>query len=207
MLFLSDYVLQHKKMESNLNSSHIDNLENDSFVEEPIVLNTEQNLETVEQEVISQTIVNEDEENEKSSNEPLFKKPRKNQKMLPSERVVEPMLEFLKIRTQPKKNNEDTPELSFFKNIIPDFLKLNDKNQRQFKKIVLNTIDQLLDSQETSYEMPRYNNAPHSNIIPHLSPDQQLNANQQPQQFNAFQYIASSPDFSSSDSSSSYILH
>jgi len=42
--------------------------------------------------------------------------------------------------------------------------------------------------------MPRYNNAPHSNIIPHLSPDQQLNANQQPQQFNAIQYIASSPD-------------
>lgn len=53
MLFLSDYVLQHKKMESNLNSSHIDNLENDSFVEEPIVPDTEQNLETVEQEVIS----------------------------------------------------------------------------------------------------------------------------------------------------------
>ncbi|KAL4126781.1 hypothetical protein QTP88_010990 [Uroleucon formosanum] len=184
----------------------IDNLENDSFVEEPIVPDAEQNLETVEQEVISQTIVDEDAENEKSSNKPLFKKPRTNRKMLPSERVVEPMLEFLKTRTQPKKNNEDTPELSFFKSIIPDFLKLNDKNQRQFKKIVLNTIDQVLDSQETSYEMPRYNNAPHSNIIPHLSPDQQLNANQQPQQFNAIQYIASSPDFSSSDSSSSYIL-
>lgn len=58
--------------------------------------------------------------------------------MLSSERVVEPMLEFLKRRTQPKKNNDDTPELSFFKSIIPDFLKLNDKNQRQFKKIVLN---------------------------------------------------------------------
>lgn len=90
-------------MESNLNSSHIDNLENDSFVEEPIVPDTEQNLETVEQEVISQTIVNEDAENEKSSNEPLFKKPRTNRKMLASERVVEPMLEFLKTRTQPKK--------------------------------------------------------------------------------------------------------
>ena len=43
--------------------------------------------------------------------------------MLPSERVVEPMLEFIKTRTQPKKNNEDTPELSFFKSIIPDYLK------------------------------------------------------------------------------------
>ncbi|KAL4112946.1 hypothetical protein QTP88_016658 [Uroleucon formosanum] len=167
-----------------------------SLVQERQCLYAEQNLETVEQEVISQTIVDEDAKNEKSSNEPLFKKPRTNRKMLPSERVVEPMLEFLKTRTQPKKNNEDTPELSFFKSIIPDFLKLNDKNQRQFKKIVLNTIDQLLDSQESSYEMPRYNNAPHSNIIPHLSPDQQ---------FNAIQYIASSPDFSSSDSLSSYI--
>ncbi|KAE9523040.1 hypothetical protein AGLY_016671 [Aphis glycines] len=174
MLFLSDYVLQHKKMESNLNSSHIDNIENDSFVEEPIVPDAEQNLETVEQEVISQTIVNEDAENEKSSNEPLFKKPRTNRKMLASERVVEPMLEFLKTRTQPKK----------IMRIHPNFLFLK-----------------LLDSQETSYEMPRYNNAPHSNIIPNLSPDQQLNANQQPQQFNTIQYIASSPDFSSSDSS------
>ncbi|KAL4090616.1 hypothetical protein QTP88_025415 [Uroleucon formosanum] len=135
-------------MESNLNSSHIDNLENDSFVKEPIGSDTEQNLETAEQEVISQTIVTEDAENEKSSNEPLFKKPRTNRKMLPSERVVEPI-------------------------IIPDFLKLNDKNQRQFKKIVFNTIDQLLDSQETSYEMPRHNSAQNSNIIPHLLPDQQ----------------------------------
>lgn len=206
MLFLSDYVLKHKKMESNLSSSHIDHLEHDSFVEQPIVSDTEQNLETAEQdEVLSQTIVTEVVENEKSSNEPLFKKPRINRKMLPSERVVEPMLEFIKTRTQPKKNNEDTPELSFFKSIIPDYLKLNDKNQRQFKKIVLNTIDQLLDGQEdhTSYEMPGYNNAPHTNIIRHLSPDRHLNANHQPQQFNAIQYIASSPDFSSSDSSSS----
>lgn len=210
MLFLSDYVLQHKKMESNLSSSNIDHLENESLVEQPIVSDTEKNLETAEQdEVLSQTIVTEDVENEKSSNEPLFKKPRTNRKMLPSERVVEPMLEFIKTRTQPKKNNEDTPELSFFKSIIPDYLKLNDKNQRQFKKIILNTIDQLLDSQEdhTSYEMPGYNNVPHTNIIHHLSPDQHLNANHQPQQFNAIQYIASSPDFSSSDSSSSYNLH
>lgn len=117
---------------------HIDNLENDSFVEDPIGSDTEQNLETVEQEVFSQTIVAEDTENKKSSNEPLFKKPRTNRKILPSERVVEPMLEFLKTRTQPKKINEDTPEL-FFKYYLK-YLKLNDKNQRQFKKIVLNTI-------------------------------------------------------------------
>jgi len=123
--------------------------------------------------VISQTIVNEDAENEKSSNETLFEKPRTNRKMLPSERVVEPKLEFLKTKNQPKNNNEDTPELYFFKSIIPDFLKLNDKNQRQFKKIVLNAIDQLLDSQETSYEIPRYYDAPHSSIIPNLSPYQQ----------------------------------
>ncbi|XP_029348049.1 uncharacterized protein LOC107882666 [Acyrthosiphon pisum] len=104
MLFLSDYVLQHKKMESNLSSSHIDHLENESLVEQPIVSDTEKNLETAEQdEVLSQTIVTEDVENEKSSNEPLFKKPRTNRKMLPSERVVEPMLEFIKTRTQPKK--------------------------------------------------------------------------------------------------------
>jgi len=37
MLCLSDYVLKHKKMESNLSSSHIDHFENDSFVEEPVV--------------------------------------------------------------------------------------------------------------------------------------------------------------------------
>ncbi|KAL4100695.1 hypothetical protein QTP88_020729 [Uroleucon formosanum] len=53
-----------------------DNLENDSFVEEPIVPDAEQNLETVEQEVISQTIVDEDAENEKSSNELLWTSPQ-----------------------------------------------------------------------------------------------------------------------------------
>ncbi|KAF0703289.1 MADF domain-containing protein [Aphis craccivora] len=209
MLFLSDYMLQHKKMESNLSSPYIDQFENDSFVDEPLVPDPEENQETAEQEVLSQTIDTEDVENEKSSNEPIFKKPRINRKMLPSERVVEPMLEFIKTRTQSKKNNEDSPEHSFFKSIIPDYLKLNDKNQRQFKKIVLNTIDQLLDSQEDntlySNEMLRYNNAPHTNVIPHLSPDQQFNANNQPQQFNAIQYIACSPDLSSSDSSSSYL--
>jgi len=101
-------------MESNLNSSHIDNLENDSFVEA-------QNLEKVEQEVISQTIVNEDAEIEKSSNEPLFKKPRTNRKMLPSEIVVEPMLEFLKTRTQPKKIMRIHLNFLFFKVLFQIF--------------------------------------------------------------------------------------
>lgn len=45
-------------MESNLSSSHIDHLENESLVEQPIVSDTEKNLETAEQdEVLSQTIV------------------------------------------------------------------------------------------------------------------------------------------------------
>lgn len=65
---------------------------------------------------------------------------------------------------------------------------------------MLNTIDQLLDSQEknTLYlnEMPPHNKEPRTNIRPHLSTDQQFSANNQPQKFNAIQCIASSPDFS-----------
>lgn len=208
MLFLSDYVMQHKKMESNLSGFHIDHYENDSFVEEPVVPDSEEN-HGKKQEGLSETIDTEELQNDKSTNKPVFKKPKTNRKILPSEKMVEPMLELLKTRTQAQKKNEDTPELSFFKSIIPDFLKLNDKNQRQFKKIVLNTINQLLDCQEDNtpyYEMPRYNDPPHTNIKPLVSKNQLFNVENQPQQFNAIQYIASSssPDFSSSESSSSF---
>jgi len=83
MLFLSDYVLQHKKMESNLNSSHIDNLKNDSFVEEPIMSDTEQNLETVEKEVISQTIIDEDAENKNLVMNHYLKNQKQTEKCYP----------------------------------------------------------------------------------------------------------------------------
>lgn len=43
---------------------------------------------------------------------------------------------------------EDSPELLFLKSLIPDFKKLNNKNQRRFKTTVLNTLDLLLDEQE-----------------------------------------------------------
>jgi len=74
--------MQHKKLESNLSSSHIDHFENDSFVEKPVVPDSEQNQET-EQDVLSQTIDTEDSGNEKSNNEPVFKNQEQTEKCYP----------------------------------------------------------------------------------------------------------------------------
>jgi len=43
------------------------------------------------------------------------------------------MIEFLKSRTRKPAPVEEPPELLFFKSLIPDYKKLNDKNQRKFK--------------------------------------------------------------------------
>lgn len=63
-----------------------------------------------------------------------------------SEMVAEPMINYLKSKTIQKV--EDSPELLFLKSVIPDFKKLNDKNQRRFKNIILSSLDKLLDEQE-----------------------------------------------------------
>ncbi|VVC36503.1 Hypothetical protein CINCED_3A024410 [Cinara cedri] len=58
---------------------------------------------------------------------------------------VKPIKQILTVQTL-----DDSSEFLFLKSIVPDFIKLNSKNQRKFKNVLLNTLDQLLDEQETS---------------------------------------------------------
>jgi hypothetical protein len=76
MMFLFDYVLQHKIMECYLSSSHIDHFKNDTSIEESVEPDTKEDQETAGQEVRSQTTDNSEYlENVKSINELVFKKP------------------------------------------------------------------------------------------------------------------------------------
>lgn len=48
------------------------------------------------------------------------------------------------------KKPDDHPMLLFFKNIIPDVYKLDNRRQRKFKSSILNVLDELIDNQEVN---------------------------------------------------------
>jgi len=117
------------------------------------------------------------------------------------------LFSYLKSKTTPKVNPiEDPPELLFLKSLVPDIKKLNNKNQRRFKNAVLNTLDQLLNEQETSSSAtPIYT----SNFSPLYSNNVQPNQQHtiQPQktpQTTQFIFFESPELLSSSESSNSY---
>lgn len=62
---------------------------------------------------------------EQQFNDAVFKMPKKakTQFKTASEKVAEPMMEFLKSRTKPV-SVEDSSELLFFKSLIPDYKKI-----------------------------------------------------------------------------------
>lgn len=124
--------------------------------------------------------------------------------------VAEPMINYLKSKTYAKMSNEDPPKLLFFKSIVPDFKKLTDKNQRKYKALILNTLDQFLEEQDTSSSSSMYSN----NLMPLFSNNlsdistnqhamQSQSLNQNLPQATHFHYAAS-PDLSSSENTSSY---
>lgn len=78
-MFLSDYMMQYKKMETNLCNSNTNNFEDFSYVEKRRVSASEQDQET-EDVVISKSIENEGFKNKKSNNGPIFKKHESNKK-------------------------------------------------------------------------------------------------------------------------------
>jgi len=127
--------------------------------------------------------------------------------------IAEPMINYLKSKTTPKVNVvEDPPELLLLKSLIPDFKKLNNKNQRRFKNTILSTLDQLLDEQETSSSATSIYT---SNFLPIYSnnvPIQQHTIQPQPLNQNTLQttqfLFSKSPELlSSSESSNSYQEH
>lgn len=210
MAFLKDYMLQHKTMTSNLTADDLDETTYKN-VEESEVPNFEEEPDDVTLQLNPDVNVDEEMDSEQSSSSHGIEKPKKIKKVLTSEMIAEPMINYLKSKTTPKVNPiEDPPELLFFKSLVPDFKKLNDKNQRRFKKAVLSTLDQLLDEQETSSAAtPIYpSNFPilySNNVQPnqqHTIQPQQLNQNTP--QTTQFLFSQSPELLSSSESSNSY---
>lgn len=149
MAFLKDYMLQHKTMTSNLTADDLDETTYKN-VEESEVPNFEEEPDVTLQ-LNPDVNVDEEIDSEQSSSSHEFKKPKKMKKVLASEMIAEPMISYLKSKTTPKVNPiEDPPELLFLKSLVPDFKKLNNKNQGRFKNAILSTLDQLLDEQEIS---------------------------------------------------------
>lgn len=215
MGFLRDFMMQHKKMSSNFVGDDLDE-SMDTHLEESVIPDSEEeqdelNLDTLkvgEKEEIKEKEHDKEKEHNLSSS-PVFIKPKKR-KILASDMVAEPMINYLKSKTNAKISNEDPPELLFFKSIIPDFKKLTDKNQRKIKTLILSTLDQFLDEQENSSTSSMYSN----NLMPLFSNNLlETNANQHAMQSQSqnqnvlqatqFHYVAS-PDLSSSESTSSY---
>jgi len=208
MAFLTDYMMQHKSMVSNLIEDDL-NESIESTSEESEIPNTVEE-HYASSELTPNSIMCE-EKIQSSNSSQVFKKPKKIKKVLASEMVAEPMINYLKAKTIQKV--EDSPEHLFLKSIIPDFKNLNDKNQRRFKNTIFSSLDKLLDEQDTlSASTFIYSN----NFRPsysHQVPIQQHTLNQsQPSLNNETETVhhtthlhySESPEFSSSESSSSY---
>ncbi|KAF0721124.1 BESS domain-containing protein [Aphis craccivora] len=143
MSFLSSFMMQHKQTLSNLEASGSD--------DESEATDTEKSTENVDYNESSNEIENEgtnitsliDRQELQVSSEPVFKKPKKTQsKNSAAEQVAGPMIEFLRSKTN--KSAVEDVDLLFFKSLLPDFKKLNGKNQRQFKQFVLTTLNSII---------------------------------------------------------------
>jgi len=130
MSFLSNFMLQHKQMTSNVSNNCN---ESDECSESKEYSFDDGTVSDCEQQL----------------NETVFKRPKKakTQFKTASEQVVESMIEFLKSRTK-QVSTDDSSELLFFKSLIPDYKKLNNQNQRRFKQVVLSTLNDFIDDQE-----------------------------------------------------------
>lgn len=145
MSFLTGFMMQHKKMGSNIDNDYLNESEEiiESREDDTLVVdNTGDNI-------VDNTVI----ESERDIVEPIFKKPKltlhKNlYKTSASDKVAELMIELLKSRTRKPAPVEEPPELLFFKSLIPDYKKLNDKNQRKFKNLVMSSLNSYLDEQE-----------------------------------------------------------
>lgn len=121
-------------MGSNISDAYLDETEDNRELEDQDITQVDEKT-TAEESIIT--------ESEPDLRQPVFKKPKKtvitarNQYKTASEKVAEPMIEFLKSRINKPIHVEDPSELLFFKSLIPDYNKFNEKNQRRFKNNML----------------------------------------------------------------------
>ncbi|XP_025192671.1 uncharacterized protein LOC112592732 [Melanaphis sacchari] len=148
MSFLTGFMMQHKKMGSNINNDYV----NES--EEIVESEEDDTSDNTGDNIVDNTVI----ESEQDIIEPILTLPKNPYKRTASDKVAEPMIEFLKSRTTKPASVEEPPELLFFKSLIPDYKKLNDKNQRKFKNLVMSSLNSYLDEQEDSNQIASFQN-------------------------------------------------
>lgn len=122
MGFLRDFMMQHKKMSSNFVGDDLDESMG-THLEESVILDSEEEQYELNPDVVKVGEKEQDKEKEHNlSSSPVFIRPKKR-KILASNMVAEPMINYLKSKTNAKMSNENPPELLFFKSIVPDFKK------------------------------------------------------------------------------------
>ncbi|KAE9523748.1 hypothetical protein AGLY_015808 [Aphis glycines] len=167
MSFLTGFMMQHEKIGSHIDNDYLNESEEiiESGEDDTLVVdNTGDNI-------VDNTVI----ESERDIIEPLFKKPKLtlHKKTTASDKVAEPMIEFLKSRTRKPAPVEEPPELLFFKSLIPDYKKLNDKNQRKFKNLVMSSLNSYLDEQEDNNQTASFQN--NINNMYHIPVEEQSN--------------------------------
>jgi len=159
------------------------NIDNDYLNESEEIIESEEDdtlvVDNTGDNIVDNTVI----ESERNIIEPMFKKPKftlhKNPyKTTASDKVAEPMIEFLKSRTRKPAPVEEPPELLSFKSLIPEYKKLHDKNQRKFKNLVMSSLNSYLDEQEDCHQIASFQNSINnivdqlkSRVIIYIKPD------------------------------------
>ncbi|XP_011870220.1 PREDICTED: uncharacterized protein LOC105563327 [Vollenhovia emeryi] len=133
--------------------NNMDNSQMEYWEEKPVSTGSQDpiefaiGLQTNEvQQQQSQQVVNfeDNRPNEKELSTPC----KQDAKTLMSKDTIAPTIDFL--LAELKAHGSNDPELIFYRSLIPDIMKLSDKRRRQFKEVVLCTLNKLLDEDESA---------------------------------------------------------
>ncbi|XP_071573313.1 uncharacterized protein [Temnothorax nylanderi] len=145
---VNDFLYIDGNQQNNLGNSQMDYWE-----EKPVSMGSQDPIEfaigsqTNEvQQQQSQHIVNF--ENNRPNEKGLSTPCKQDSKTLMSKDAIAPTIDFL--LAELKAHGSNDPELIFYRSLIPDITKLSDKRRRQFKEVVLCTLNKLLDEDESA---------------------------------------------------------
>ncbi|XP_011700881.1 PREDICTED: uncharacterized protein LOC105457743 [Wasmannia auropunctata] len=144
---VNDFLYIDANQQNNLDNSQMDYWEEKSISSQDPIEFAMQTNEAQQQQ--SQHIRNfeDNRPNEKELSTPC----KQDVKTLRSKDTIAPAIDFL--LTELKAHGSNDPELIFYRSLIPDIMKLSDKKRRQFKEVVLCTLNKLLDEDENACPM------------------------------------------------------
>lgn len=141
---MNDFLYIDTNQQNNLNNDQMDYWEEKPVGmgnQDPIEFAIESQTNQVQQQQ-SQHIVNF--EDSRPSEKELSTPCKQDVKTLMSKEAIDFLFAEL------KAHGSNDPELIFYRSLIPDIMKLSDKRRRQFKEVVLCTLNKLLDEDETA---------------------------------------------------------